>query len=335
MFWGNYMPYAHGITREDVFTAASEIFASGKNPTQAAVRSRLGKGSFATISKYLQEWRSEQQPEADAQTTEEEMPDQVRLLLKRAYIAIRAHVETSSTAEQVTLLETENETLKDALADYEKTKAELAGLRSAYQEVLTRLEAVVRENDRINKYLPDIEQVEKLKVGIQTFRDNNIALQAQQKTYQNRVNELETKLQTKYDQVNALEAEFSGLQAQVTNLQIEATKVEHLQTRLKEAEAEVKNLTKKVGFKGKQEEQFTTIGDEVVKLPVEIIQLIETEVQFRLSKQSVKAVAEPQPEPKPASKRRTRKPSTKQSDFDAKAEAFIQDAVQEVKGGES
>lgn len=329
------MPYAHGITREDVFTAAGEVFASGKNPTQAAVRARLGKGSFATISKYLQEWRSQQQPEADVETVEEEMPEQVRLLFRRAYSAIRTHVDSSAIAEQVALLETENETLRDALADHEKTKAELAGLRTAYRELLERMEAITRENERINKYLPDVEQVEKLRKGLETSLDNNKALQKQHSVAQKRIDELEQKLDEKYERVNELEEQQSQLQNQITELKIQANKAETLETQLKQSQSEVNNLTKRLGSKPKSKDQAGTIAGEVEYLPAEIWEMINREVEYRQSSAVNQAIAEPQPEPKSVAKRRSRKASTKQPDFETKAEAFIQDAVQGVKGGES
>jgi uncharacterized protein YoxC len=154
--------YAHGITREDVFEAASIIYAGGKNPTQASVRSRLGKGSFSTISKYLSEWRQQQTDAEVIISKEEEMPDEVCSLLKRTYAAIRVQVETAVIGGQVELLEEENERLKIKVADYEAVKAELAGVRFGYQELVSKVEQLTRENERLVKFSNQIEQVEAL-----------------------------------------------------------------------------------------------------------------------------------------------------------------------------
>ncbi len=156
------MPYAHGITKEDVFAAASAIFANGKNPTQAAVRSSLGKGSFSTISKYLSEWK-EQQTDAESLVTDtDDMPDQVRLLLNRTYAAIRSHAESVVVGEQTTLLEQENERLREENTILKQDLVDLPGLRSAYHDALNQMQQVTRENERIAKYLPQIDQVEEL-----------------------------------------------------------------------------------------------------------------------------------------------------------------------------
>jgi cell division protein FtsB len=166
--------YVHGITREDVFEAASIIYAGGKNPTQASVRSRLGKGSFSTISKYLSEWRQQQTDAEAIISEEEEMPDEVRSLLKRTYAAIWVQVETAVIRGQVELLEEENERLKIKVADYEAVKAELAGVRFGYQELLAKVEQLTRENERLSKFSSEVDQLEVL-----TQERDRLALEVQ------------------------------------------------------------------------------------------------------------------------------------------------------------
>lgn len=145
------MSHTHGLTKEDIFAAASEIFASGKNPTQAAVRAKLGRGSFSTITKYLNEWRS-QQTEAEAIASDvENIPDSISALLRRFYGVVRANVESSVIGEQIELLESENEALRKQLDEHEAAKAELTGLKFAYQEALARLDQLTRENERLQQ----------------------------------------------------------------------------------------------------------------------------------------------------------------------------------------
>ncbi len=157
------MPYAHGLRQEDVFQAASEIFASGKNPTQATVRAKLGRGSFSTISKYLLDWR-ENQPEALITRLPHvgDIPEDIQQALRRFYGLIKAQVETLAVDEQVTLLEKENDYLRLQLADADQSKSELVGLRFAYQQTITRLEELTRENERLVKWVPQVDQIEQL-----------------------------------------------------------------------------------------------------------------------------------------------------------------------------
>lgn len=157
--------YVHGITRENVFEAASEIFAGGKNPTQASVRSRLGKGSFSTISKYLSEWRQQQTDVEAIVSSLEEMPEEVELLLKRTYGAIRAHVEGAVVGEQVELLEAENEKLRAELGEHQSLAAELSGVRFGYQELMAKVEQLTRENERL------IQEREELAIEVKNLKN--------------------------------------------------------------------------------------------------------------------------------------------------------------------
>lgn len=154
--------YAHGITREDVFTAATEIFAAGKVPTQASVRLKLGKGSFSTISKYLAEWRETGKNDVVNLAQAEEIPTEISLIFKRLYAAVVVSTETKLNDEKILILEKENEELRQKLEDYEVTKAELFGVKYAYQEAMNRLDSALRENERVTKYLPQVEHTESL-----------------------------------------------------------------------------------------------------------------------------------------------------------------------------
>jgi Plasmid replication region DNA-binding N-term len=147
------MAHSHGITRDDVFAAANSIFAQGKNPTQAAVRSVLGQGSFATISKYLQEWRQERQEDGSTTLEQESIPEEDNEALRRFYWALRGRVELGITSEQVELLERENQKLREKQASYDAIAAELAGMRFAYQQTLERLDQLTRENERLTQEL--------------------------------------------------------------------------------------------------------------------------------------------------------------------------------------
>lgn len=145
------MAYAHGVTREDIFAVADEIFSAGKNPSQASVRAKLGKGSFSTISKYLAEWRENQTDVEAVISNEQAITDQELSLLKRVYGMVRANVEAGVISEQVELLEQENQELRQRQENYDAIAAELVGLRYAYQEALTRLDQITRENEQLRQ----------------------------------------------------------------------------------------------------------------------------------------------------------------------------------------
>lgn len=226
------MAYAHGITREDVFTAASAIFAAGKNPTQAAIRSALGKGSFSTISKHLAEWREQQTDTEAVLASTDDMPDQVRSLLNRTYAAIRSHAESTVVGEQTSLLEQENERLKDKLVHHDETVAELAGLRFAYQETITRLEQLTRENERIAKYLPQIDQVEELATKVGQMESENSEfrlkiedLEVREARLQDQALTVQRNLATAIDRANGMEKDLHDCHTANTKLNGDLTRV--------------------------------------------------------------------------------------------------------------
>ena len=61
------------ITAETVAAAADRLHGDGTNPTQSAVRTALGGGSFSTIGPLLHKWR-DNQPEA-AELAKVDLPD--------------------------------------------------------------------------------------------------------------------------------------------------------------------------------------------------------------------------------------------------------------------
>ncbi len=65
-------------TKEEILALADELAADGQQPTQNAIRTRLG-GSFSTIGPILQEWRASR--EESSQLAAIEVPDEVAAAL--------------------------------------------------------------------------------------------------------------------------------------------------------------------------------------------------------------------------------------------------------------
>lgn len=89
-----------GITKAQVFAAADAISESGQAPTVAGVRTKLGTGSFTTITAFLREWKAQaQKNDADKDT---EVPEDVTEALNRAaalvWKAARDHFEEELAA---------------------------------------------------------------------------------------------------------------------------------------------------------------------------------------------------------------------------------------------
>ena len=156
------MPYTHGVSKEDIFEAATYIFAQGIYPTQAKVRSHLGKGSFSTINKYLAQWR-EEQTDVEAVVERVEIPDEVSNLFKRLYRAAIFQAGEEVKHDWVKVLETENALLKERLENYEKTQSELIGTKFAVLELTNKVSDLARENQQIRQEKENLAlQIEQL-----------------------------------------------------------------------------------------------------------------------------------------------------------------------------
>lgn len=226
------MAYVHGVTKEDVFNAASTIFASGKNPTQASVRMVLGKGSFSTISRHLAEWRSEQTDAEALELTTEEMPDQIRSLLNRTYATIRAHAESTVMGERLSVVELENEKLWQENTELKQDLIDLPGLRSAYHESLGRMQDLARENERINKYLPQVDQIESLlaevsKLGAEKvdLLDKNQELDILKARLEDQLATIQRNLATSIQRANEMQGQLAKLTASNDKLNTQLTQV--------------------------------------------------------------------------------------------------------------
>lgn len=83
-----------GITQAQVFNAADQISASGQAPTVASVRTKLGTGSYTTITAMLRAWKANAETADD---TPSDVPQEVTDALERAgqivWQAAQAHFQ--------------------------------------------------------------------------------------------------------------------------------------------------------------------------------------------------------------------------------------------------
>jgi chromosome segregation ATPase len=70
------------VTKEQVFTAATELQAAGQKPTLDAIRQRLG-GSYTTLSPLLREWKAAQASASNSPTSEP-VPESVASRMEEA-----------------------------------------------------------------------------------------------------------------------------------------------------------------------------------------------------------------------------------------------------------
>lgn len=70
-----------GITQAQVFNAADQISADGQQPTVVGIRTKLGTGSYTTITALLRAWKAKATAQDDEPT---DVPEEVTEALQRA-----------------------------------------------------------------------------------------------------------------------------------------------------------------------------------------------------------------------------------------------------------
>ena len=73
------------FTPEQVYEAAEQLFAAGQEVTPNALRDSLGKGSYSTFVKHIEEWKRTRQ--APAVVVAFVMPDEVKVAFDKAWLA--------------------------------------------------------------------------------------------------------------------------------------------------------------------------------------------------------------------------------------------------------
>ena len=191
------------ITAETVAAAADRLHGDGTNPTQSAVRTALGGGSFSTIGPLLHKWR-DNQAEA-AKLAKVDLPDTLADagadLMSRVWKVAIAEALAGHDALRKELIQAQVET-EFARKETTDVAASLEADLAARDERITALEA------------QSVGQAADLKAvndrAIRTERDLTGA-QERAKAEAARANRSETQLEDQAVTVKKIEADMAGL----------------------------------------------------------------------------------------------------------------------------
>ena len=156
------------FTQEQVFAAADALVAEGRDISPAELLDRLGGGSFTTLYRHLEAWRSGQVEQAPAVTIA--MPPAVRLALDQAW-----QVATSEAFREVARV-------RDELT------RELALAQRQFTEALAAIGVLEREADQ------DTSRIDALETEIRQLHEAVAASQAHQGALEIRLAEREARL---------------------------------------------------------------------------------------------------------------------------------------------
>lgn len=146
------------ITKADIWRTADELDAEGIRPTLAAVRKRLGSGSFTTISDAMNEWKSRK---AETAPRQEPAPSAVMEQLADAGSAIWAIALAQAEArldEDRKRIEAEKEAMAERLAEAVELADNLTLENDKLREHVAQLEPIERERDKIADQLAEVKR---------------------------------------------------------------------------------------------------------------------------------------------------------------------------------
>lgn len=127
------------LTEQDVFDAASKVFDSGKEPTNALVKKELGKGSYDIICPALRKWKKENKS-SEHKNSEKPVPKELKELLwkihenslNRIWAEALNIAENEVKAEMFAVLENEIEQLKEENMHYKDMKIKVETMEKIY-----------------------------------------------------------------------------------------------------------------------------------------------------------------------------------------------------------
>lgn len=131
-----------GLTRDQVNEAAESLMLEGQTPTVVGVRTRLGGGSMSNITKWLGEWKAEQEiKRADAQPP---MPSSVEGAMRQVWGAAWKETQTQIEAEREALANLRKELERERsemLAEINRLDGELDTARTEIEALKAELGA--------------------------------------------------------------------------------------------------------------------------------------------------------------------------------------------------
>ncbi|MBC1154234.1 DNA-binding protein [Escherichia coli] len=132
------------ITKQDIWRAADELDAEGIRPTLAAVRKKLGSGSFTTISDAMAEWKNRKTatlPSSDP------LP-----------VAVNEHLAELGNALWAIALAHANARFDE---DRKQIEADKAAISQQLAEAIELADTFTRENDQLRERVNQLEPMER------------------------------------------------------------------------------------------------------------------------------------------------------------------------------
>jgi chromosome segregation ATPase len=137
-----------GLTREQVLETAEALLLEGQTPTVVSIRTRLGGGSTVNITRWLGEWKAEN--DLRRVETLPTMPAAVEAAMRQVWGAAWKETQTQIEAEREALANLRKDIERERtemLAEINRLDGELEAAKTEIQQVNEALDAERREHE--------------------------------------------------------------------------------------------------------------------------------------------------------------------------------------------
>ncbi|WP_075657552.1 DNA-binding protein [Pseudochrobactrum sp. B5] len=147
------------LTKQDIWRCADELDAEGIRPTLAAVRKKLGSGSYTTISEAMAEWKNRKQ--ASTLPAQEPLPAAFSEQLAETGNALWAIALAHANArfdEDRKHIEADKEAMQQQLAEAIELADTFTRENDQLRERVNQLEPMERERDKLADQLAEVKR---------------------------------------------------------------------------------------------------------------------------------------------------------------------------------
>lgn len=174
-----------GLSKQQIFIAAKEVAAKGELPTAAKIRNLLTTGSFATIQKYLKEWKTncfthnqDFVKEVMAQDANQDLLAQQTLLqqaLNKQIVKNEYYAQELINAEKANIvLKEENQQLEMQVQQLQIDLKKLQNINNILEQTTTEINNKLEKND--NKTIQQLQQtVDSLRAELKNINATSLA----------------------------------------------------------------------------------------------------------------------------------------------------------------
>jgi chromosome segregation ATPase len=266
-------------TKEQIWTAADVITSEGGSPTLAAVREKLGGGSYTDISAAMQQWRTSRQ------SSSAPMREPAPTSITERMTEFSSEIWAAALEMANTRLQSEREALEQARREAEETRQEAADLADQLAADLDKANSeILRLNQEL---LASTDEQERLQSIIKQYADESSAAKHRADIAEAARSELQERIEQLTGFLERAQNETTQATKEATELRIKLemanNRVVEMETRSSAAEQMTEKLRQEAG-NARIAEQTGQVRLESATREIEILRADKTVAEDRYRK---------------------------------------------------